>query len=256
MITQQDIEARLEALRKKKPVRPKAYQDFMPETLGIERKDTSLYDSQLGTIEQRGRNETDIVQERAQNEREKLQLLRAQAEAKRARQAVLRAQKEVPVKLKPGSRQQNYGDYQGQRNFGKKWGPDNTPEVSDLKQINPNAPIVGVNWRGHNFQVNRQVAPIFVALLDDLYAAGYRPLSIGGHNDRNIAGTNTPSLHSYGLAIDIDPNLNPVQYGGSNRHALPANVAALAAKYGLSWGGSWKSYKDPMHFSVPYGGRE
>jgi hypothetical protein len=82
---------------------------------------------------------------------------------------------------------------------------------------------------------------------------GYKPTSIGGYSNRNIAGTNKKSLHSYGFAIDIDPGRNPVTWNGQNITALPKGVGAMAARYGLMWGGSWKgSKRDTMHFSVPW----
>jgi hypothetical protein len=34
---------------------------------------------------------------------------------------------------------------------------------------------------------------------------------------------------------------------------MPANVAELAKKHGLSWGGNWRSKKDAMHFEAPGG---
>lgn len=233
--------------------RPKDYQEFLPETLGYEPRDTTLRYQHLDQENARNRNATLLEQIKAENRQNHQEMLRRRQELQRARGGLRNSRNNQPAFAPVGL---NYGNYEGERNFGPRWGPDNTPEVSDLKRINPNAPIQTVTWRGRSFQVNRQVAPIFIAFLDDLYASGYRPVSIGGHNDRNIAGTNTPSLHSYGLAIDIDPGRNPVGPAGSNNHALPPNVASLAAKYGLSWGGTWNSYRDPMHFSVAYGGQE
>lgn len=115
--------------------------------------------------------------------------------------------------------------------------------------------LVTKRWRGLSFTVNQSVAYRFIGLLNDLRKAGYMPKVLGGYNNRNIAGTSTKSLHAYGMALDIDPGLNPVQYG-SNNHALPANISSIARKWGLEWGGDWSSYKDPMHFSVAWGGRE
>lgn len=113
-----------------------------------------------------------------------------------------------------------------------------------------------MSFHGIRYTVNASVAGRFQGFLKALYAKGYRPRSIGGYNNRNIAGTGTKSLHAYGLAIDIDPSRNPIYYNGrGGRHGLPSNVGALAAKYGLTWGGNWKNTKDYMHFSVPYGGR-
>ena len=222
----------------------------MPTELeGVDPRDMSMMFQHLDQINRQGAAATALSETKAYNRQAYQEMLRRQRELQRARSDYRTARSNQPA-----AGGLFYGNYEGSRNFAKKWGKDNTPEVSDIKKLRPNAPITTVNWRGHSFGVNRQVAPIFVALLDDLWKAGYRTKSIGGHADRNIAGTNTPSLHSYGFAIDIDPNLNPVQYG-SNRHALPSNVGALAAKYGLSWGGDWQgSKKDPMHFSVAYGG--
>lgn len=133
------------------------------------------------------------------------------------------------------------------------WGKDGIPEVSDIKTLNPHAPIKTVNWRGHRFGINSQVAPIFLAFLDNLARMGYVPKSIGGYANRNIAGTGTKSLHSYGFAIDIDPSRNPVTWNGQNITALPRGVGAMAARYGLKWGGDWNgSKRDTMHFSIPW----
>lgn len=110
-------------------------------------------------------------------------------------------------------------------------------------------------FHGMRYTVNRSVAANFQGFLKALWARGYRPSSIGGYNNRNIAGSSRKSLHAYGLAIDIDPGRNPIYYNSKGgRHGLPPNVGALAAKYGLAWGGNWRNTKDYMHFSVPYGG--
>lgn len=125
----------------------------------------------------------------------------------------------------------------------------------DVSGVDPNAPMRTVKFRGQSYTVNSTVAPRFQKFLRALGRQGYVPKSIGGYNKRNIAGTNTPSLHSYGLAIDIDPGGNGVQYGSKFNTTLPSNVGKLANRYGLVWGGDWKgSKKDPMHFSVPYFG--
>lgn len=185
----------------------------------------------------------------------------AMNEQLRGRLATVRENEPEPVArresqfVEPGSNRNQPSQPSGPENERGRWG--STPEVSDIGRLRPNAPITTVNWRGHEFQVNRQVAPIFTAFLEELYGKGYRPTSIGGYSNRNIAGTNTRSLHSYGFAIDIDPTRNPVQDAdGHMQTDLPPGIKSLANKYGLAWGGSWNSYKDPMHFSVPWGGRE
>lgn len=265
MITKEAIEARLAKIRDSRARgdnrAPADYRDFLPETLGIEPQDPSLAFMNLNNIEQQGKNATNIVRVQQQNLREAQEAQRAAQDLERAKKLLQQTSRPIKLDQKRGARvnlEQTPVAAPASRKYSKnRWGQDRVPEVSDLQRVRPNAPIVNVQWRGHSFNVNRQVAPIFVAFLDDLWAQGYRPVSIGGHNERNIAGTNTPSLHADGLAIDIDPNLNPVQDNdGFMQTALPPNIRALAARYGLAWGGSWNSYKDPMHFSVPQGGRE
>jgi D-alanyl-D-alanine carboxypeptidase len=97
-------------------------------------------------------------------------------------------------------------------------------------------------------------------------------------NSRNVAGTNSLSLHAYGLAIDLNPLENPyVQHVGGNVTFSPPAGAAYAnrfkgqpekqhrlgfaeavidvfAKEGFSiWGGYWKSSIDYQHFQVSRG---
>jgi hypothetical protein len=94
-------------------------------------------------------------------------------------------------------------------------------------------------------------------------------------NSRNVAGTNTLSLHAYGLAIDINPLQNPyVQRAGGKlafsppagaayanrlhgqpekqlRSGMAESVIDVFADEGFSiWGGSWKNAIDYQHFQV------
>ena len=98
---------------------------------------------------------------------------------------------------------------------------------------------------GQTWQVNKLAAPAFQAFLHDLEAAGYDPQSSGGYNYRPIRGSSRLSQHAFGNAIDINAQSNAL---GSSQTDMPANVSALAAKYGLEWGGNWKNRPDPMHF--------
>jgi hypothetical protein len=104
---------------------------------------------------------------------------------------------------------------------------------------------------GARFTVSAEHADRFQALVNDLEAAGYPIKSdqSGGYNPRNIAGTNKPSLHSYGRAIDVNWNENARGKPGS----IPEAVALeLAKKHGMTWGGQWKN-RDDMHFEVADG---
>jgi D-alanyl-D-alanine carboxypeptidase len=251
----------LERVKKRKeagldPMQVQNYTEFAPKELTTQYDATpmNMYKStqeQIGANQQTIADTASIMAQNRYNQR----LLQEQ------RQQVKAAQQQYVKPLKPGEVKANIpvqpgatGNYSAQT-----WGKNRIPQVGDIAQLNPNAGLQTMNFHGMNYTVNKQVAPIFQSFLTDLWRMGYHPVSIGGYANRNIAGTNTKSLHSLGYAIDIDPTKNPVNRDSNHAddvYALPASVGALAAKYGLSWGGSWNSYKDYMHFSVPYGGRQ
>lgn len=94
-------------------------------------------------------------------------------------------------------------------------------------------------------------------------------------NHRPVEGTTMASLHSYGLAIDINPMHNPfVQFDelkGTatihpatgwqylNRHnrkpgMVDEEIPSIAAEQGFSvWGGKWTTPIDYHHFQTPRG---
>jgi len=106
---------------------------------------------------------------------------------------------------------------------------------------------------GREYTVAEQYASNFKGFVDELENSGYKINSIGGYANRNIAGTGTKSYHSLGVAIDINPGANPHLFDGRLQTDMPSNVGAMAAKYGLGWGGNWRSSKDAMHFSMAAG---
>lgn len=93
-------------------------------------------------------------------------------------------------------------------------------------------------------------------------------------NFRTVAGTNRLSKHALGLAIDINPQINP--YINSKGVLTPENgkkykvrdvkkckgkyakymiqknsrITKIFKKYGFSWGGDWKYSKDYQHFEM------
>lgn len=96
----------------------------------------------------------------------------------------------------------------------------------------------------------------YQALEQVLTATGYEPSSVWTYNCRKIAGTNSWSLHSYGLAVDIDPASNPYSRGDQfvgkfkPEHILP--IEAIRNTTGGQiwfWGGRW-SRPDRMHFQI------
>lgn len=146
-------------------------------------------------------------------------------------------------------------------------GPSSAQQLSSGPGVAPPTPSAPSNGQegptqvlrtpgGRSFTVAQLYAQNFQGLVDELEGdLGYEIRSIGGLSDRNIAGTGTLSWHSMGLAIDINPSQNPHNKPGPLVTDMPANgtgslMDALANKYGLGWGGSWRSSKDAMHFSA------
>jgi len=81
-----------------------------------------------------------------------------------------------------------------------------------------------------------------------------------------VGSTSIPSAHSSGLAVDLNPFQNPYKKGASVLPELAGAyldrsqdkpgmikkgdvVTRAFAEVGWSWGGTWKSSKDYMHFS-------
>lgn len=99
---------------------------------------------------------------------------------------------------------------------------------------------------GGSASVDKKFQNQFQGLINDLEKNGYKITRIDGYNRRKVAGTNQWSSHAYGAAIDINPAKNMPGQAGD----LPVNVAAIAARHGLGWGGNFRSNPDPMHFSA------
>lgn len=107
---------------------------------------------------------------------------------------------------------------------------------------------------GASFSVAPAYADQFGGLLDDLRMAGYpvRGDQSGGYAHRFIAGTDKPSEHAYGRAIDVNWDTNA--RGG--RGDLPPEMArALALKHGLKSGYDFPT-PDAMHFEVNKSGEQ
>lgn len=113
-----------------------------------------------------------------------------------------------------------------------------------------------------NLRVHKALASDVVAIFDEIQESGYRAYSVGAYTWRAMAASSSRSHHSYGVAIDINPNENYMIKNGSivagsfwkpgeNQYSITPNGPVVQAftKRGWTWGGTWKSSKDYMHFS-------
>lgn len=69
----------------------------------------------------------------------------------------------------------------------------------------------------------------------------------GGYNFRLMRGGANLSIHSWGAALDLAPELNPLgaEYG-SRPNMLPMKAVEAFRAQGWEWGGLWHR-PDPMH---------
>lgn len=165
------------------------------------------------------------------------------------------------------------------------WGPGCPVTLEDLRYVTVS--FVGFDGRPHTGEllVNKAAAPAMVRVFRKLYAARF-PIermvvttaeerdapptgdgnTTGSFNCRSAAGTTHWSQHAYGLAVDVNPFMNPYVKGGITLPELAGTyrdradvrpgmitrgspAARAFAAEGWVWGGSWKSLKDYMHFS-------
>jgi peptidoglycan LD-endopeptidase CwlK len=105
--------------------------------------------------------------------------------------------------------------------------------------------------------VDRQLAAIS-AELDELPPEEKKyVLKTGGtFNWRPIAGSEQLSAHSFGMAIDIDPDYSDYwRWAGRGDHEklipyknrIPHRIVEIFERHGFIWGGKWYHY-DTMHF--------
>lgn len=99
----------------------------------------------------------------------------------------------------------------------------------------------------------RAVAEALAELPPELRAQAAK--TAGTFNHRAVAGTERRSAHSYGIAIDVAPELGdywrwrergaepPLRY----RNRMPLEIVAAFEREGFIWGGRWSHY-DTMHF--------
>ena len=102
---------------------------------------------------------------------------------------------------------------------------------------------------------NKTVAPLLVGFAAEFHAL-IEPIDEGSLDDwgycyREIRGSSTAlSNHSSGTAIDLNATKHPLGHAGTFTPMQTVLIQALCKKYGLTWGGDYKTRKDEMHFEV------
>jgi LysM repeat protein len=95
---------------------------------------------------------------------------------------------------------------------------------------------------------HKLIAPLVEAVFREIDARGLRPSvkTYGGcYVYRAKRGQVKPSTHSWGIAIDLNPNTNAMGTAGD----MDPRLVELFDGFGFTWGGRWSGgNKDPMHF--------
>jgi hypothetical protein len=113
-------------------------------------------------------------------------------------------------------------------------------------------------FQGHNLgQVAKGTEGLWLGFLTELV-----PLIPGGLNNnlgcldvrRNVNNPSAWSLHAYGLACDLNSDVNangtPAASLQGRRYALPMITHEIAARYCMQWGGDFRGTPDSMHLEI------
>jgi hypothetical protein len=99
------------------------------------------------------------------------------------------------------------------------------------------------------------VGPLLAAFAAEFHTL-IEPIDEGTYDDwgyafRMVRGsTDRLSCHSSGSAVDLNATKHPLGKAGTFPAEKIPMLRALAKKYGLKWGGDFKSRPDDMHFEV------
>jgi len=130
--------------------------------------------------------------------------------------------------------------------------------------------LVDINFQGHTVKVHKLALNAFQKVNDAITKAnlGYSFISVFTYNWREAVGVSEKktSLHSWGIAIDINGSTNPYcpyQWNtysnlsseqkekcknGERVTDIPDAVVNIFQANCFKWGGAWDTSKDSMHF--------
>lgn len=126
----------------------------------------------------------------------------------------------------------DYSHTAAQRGWGAGW-----PSCGGVKTAG--TAVVQAAQSGVRLSVHKRLARLVLLLIDETERRGYLLKSgqCGGYNCRAIAGTSSPSNHSWALAIDLNWQTNP--YAQPLRTDFPEWLPQLWNRYGFAWGGDY-----------------
>ena len=129
------------------------------------------------------------------------------------------------------------------------WPASADPEAIDI--VRKRVPGTDLKLR-----VAKPVAPLLIGFAADFHKQvepidETNTLDDWGYCYRKVRGSSTVvSNHSSGTAIDLNATQHPLAAEGTFTDEQVQVINRLCRKYGLRWGGNYKSRKDEMHFEV------
>jgi hypothetical protein len=131
-------------------------------------------------------------------------------------------------------------------------------QVVIRKELSKEIKEIFIEIKNSRFPINK-VVPIIKYNWSDI--ASMEDNNSSAFNYRNVKNTRLISSHAKGIAIDINPLLNPqikhgrvtppsIVYDPSKPGTLTAHSIVVRAfiKKGWQWGGQWQTTKDYQHF--------
>jgi hypothetical protein len=100
--------------------------------------------------------------------------------------------------------------------------------------------------------VRADVAPLLLGFAVEFHRQG-RAAGPGlelGLRLPTVRGSSKPSFHAAGIALDLNAPRHPLGKRGTFRPEQADRIRVLARKYGLRWGGDYRSRADDMHVEV------
>jgi len=125
-------------------------------------------------------------------------------------------------------------------------------ECNPARFVKTPFPGEGKTW---SLSVADDSVPVWEAVAQVMETTPYlfRETAGGTYNCREIAGSDSMSIHAYALALDLNPGKNP--NGSPLRHNYPdefvTRMEGIRAngKQAIQWGGRWKT-PDAMHWQL------
>lgn len=122
------------------------------------------------------------------------------------------------------------------RGWGPGWPTDNGSKMTTVRA------------GGVALSVRSELAPIVEWLVNQTTALGYglRQGECWGFANRAIRGSDRPSNHSWGLAVDLNAPANPMS--AQLITDMPPSMVELWKARQFRWGGEYSGRKDAMHY--------